>query len=77
MKYIIMSYTAEAKDPRPGCTLEADPETVAEFDDLEGAKNTLREMRPEVTGSTVREYWLYEVAGNGDLSSLDCSEWPK
>lgn len=52
-------------------------EAVAELDDLEGAKNALREMRTEVTGSTVREYWLYEVAGNGDLSSLDCSEWPK
>lgn len=74
-RYRIMSYTAEVKDPCPGCTLGADPEIVAEFDDLKKAKNAFQKMKTVIEGTMVREYWLYEVAVNGDLSSLDSSDW--
>lgn len=72
MKYVLLRHTVENPDEiRPGCALDGEAEQVAEYADLNAAKAALRQLRSSVT---VTEYFLYKVASNGDLSSMDCTD---
>ena len=81
MKYNIISYTAEITDKAdlsPGCTIGSRPEVIAKYRNFDKAKAHIRQLRSTITpageGFIVREYFLYEVSRNGDLSSMDCSD---
>ena len=81
MKYEITIHRIETDAPAPGCALDDPAPGLFGTDySFAKAKAAVRGQRSRVAplpGGRFRvvEYWLWEIHGNGDRSSLDCSDF--
>lgn len=81
MKFEITVHRIDTDAPAPGCTLDdPSPGLFGTYYSFTRAKAAVRGQRSRVAKLDdgrfrVVEYWLWMIHGNGDRSSMDCSDF--